>query len=482
MRGQADVNPFLASGSLRRLTAWTVAVALLLLTSISRSEQIPQGETGAARLDGLVVDGTRLAQTQEAGLAIVTRNGVREEAYPGMTLQPGDRFDTGPRAYAVIRFPSGTVLVMRPSSGGRVGSLTDFVGEVFVKVSGSFSVDTTFVRAGARDTAYLVRTHSRGTTSVMVVGGIVEVSSATGAWPTVPLSTGMITLAHPHVPEPTPANVEDLSRTQDWVERVERLVAAPTGASRSADTATEFAAAIAASILLSRDKATPDPGDPDSTLPPTRGTRTPNMPRRCAAAALAPFPWPSPPQPSVTAIVPQYLLFPPEGKATTLADVAARLEGAIARAGYQQSKYLGAGCDGFAIVLDLEHIEVDGTRMRGSVGFAPPSQDEPFSLATYIKRLFYAPPGQYRQIVLLVSEQRMAQATAPPTEAQLRAIARDGISALPTGFSGVPYTSQHVVQALIYEFEKGPRDGDAKLIPAEGRLGGTVHLKKAQLF
>src|SRR6185369_493321 len=107
MRGQADVNPFLASGSLRRLTAWTVAVALLLLTSISRSEQIPQGETVAARLDGLVVDGTRLAQTQEAGLAIVTRNGVREEAYPGMTLQPGDRFDTGPRAYAVIRFPSG---------------------------------------------------------------------------------------------------------------------------------------------------------------------------------------------------------------------------------------------------------------------------------------------------------------------------------------------------------------------------------------
>ena len=60
---------------------------------------------------------------------------------------------------------------MRPNSGGRIGSLTEFVGEVFVKVKGFFSVDTTFVKAGARGTAYLVRTHAGGTTSVVVVEG-----------------------------------------------------------------------------------------------------------------------------------------------------------------------------------------------------------------------------------------------------------------------------------------------------------------------
>ena len=134
------------------------------------------------------------------------------------------------------------------------------------------------------------------------------------------------------------------------------------------------------------------------------------------------------------------------------------------------------------IVLDLEHIEADGKRKRGTEGFAPPSQEADFNLAQYVRRLFYAPPGHYRQIVFVVSEQRMTNATAPPTEAQLRAIARDGTSSLPPDFVNVAYTHMHVISALIYEFEKGPRDGDLKVIPPDGRLGATVHLMKAQLF
>jgi hypothetical protein len=203
---------------------------------------------------------------------------------------------------------------------------------------------------------------------------------------------------------------------------------------------------------------------------------------RCTAANLAPFPWPTPPRPSVTALIPRYLLFADNDNPKSLSDVGARLQGAISHAGYRQPKYLGAGCRGFAIVLDLEHIEADGKRMGGIEGFAPPSQEAGFKLADYVKRLFYAPPGHYRQIVLVVSEQRMANATAPPTEAQLREIARDGTSALPAAFAGVAYTPKHVVLALIYEFEKGPRDGDLAVFPPDGRLGATTHLMKAQLF
>jgi len=197
---------------------------------------------------------------------------------------------------------------------------------------------------------------------------------------------------------------------------------------------------------------------------------------------MAPFSWPSPPQPSVSAIVPPYLLFGSGGRAANLQAVAARLEGAIAHAGYRQPKYLGAGCDGFAIVLDLEHIDAGGARLAGAEGFAPPSQEAGFSLADYLKRLFYAPPGHYRQIVVVVSDRRMATTTAPPTAAELRAIARDGVSALPPAFADVAYTPQYVVLVLVYEFEKGPRDGDTTVVPPDGRLGATVHLKKAQLF
>jgi hypothetical protein len=180
--------------------------------------------------------------------------------------------------------------------------------------------------------------------------------------------------------------------------------------------------------------------------------------------------------------VPPRLLFGNDNSPRSLAAVGARLDGAIAAAGYLQPKYLGAGCNGFAIVLDLEHIEDDGQRMPGTAGLAPPSQEEGFSLAGYVKRLFFAPPGHYRQIVLVVSDVRMAQTTAPPTEAELRAIARDGASALPAAFGAVPYTARHEVVALIYEFEKGPRDGDARVIPPQGRLGATVHLKQARIY
>ena len=202
----------------------------------------------------------------------------------------------------------------------------------------------------------------------------------------------------------------------------------------------------------------------------------------CAAVDMALFPWPNPPQPSVTAPIPIKLLFGQDSPGKTLLDVGRRLDGAAADAGYLQAVYLGAGCNGFAIVLDLEHIHSDGSRKPDTEGLGPSSQQETFSLARYLARLFYAPPGYYRQIVLVVSDEGMAQTTASPTESELRSIARDGSTSLPPVFADVPYTWKHKVLALIYEFEKGSGDGNTQLIPPTGRLGATVHLKKAKLY
>jgi len=75
----------------------------------------------------------------------------------------------------------------------------------------------------------------------------------------------------------------------------------------------------------------------------------------------------------------------------------------------------------------------------------------------------------------------MTKTTSRPTEAKLREIARRGLALLPASFASQPYYTEHAIQALIYEFEKGGRDGDARLIPPEGRLGAVFHLKKANL-
>lgn len=227
---------------------------------------------------------------------------------------------------------------------------------------------------------------------------------------------------------------------------------------------------------------TPSPSPPVAAKPAPPKVDEPLTAAPCAADGLPPFPWPNAPNPSVSALIPPYLLFTPGSEGKTLMAVAQRLEGSIASAGYRTPRYLGAGCDGFAIMLDLEHIQADGARLLGAAGFAGSSQEPGFSLSAWVKRLFYAPPGYYRQIVFVVSEKGLGIPTAAPTEGELRAIAKDGSAALPPAFKTVPYTWKHKVLALVYEFQKGPADGDARVIPPTGRLGATVHLQQAKLY
>ena len=227
----------------------------------------------------------------------------------------------------------------------------------------------------------------------------------------------------------------------------------------------------------------PKPGDgPTRAIRIERPPTAPSAPGpTCASVGLAAFPWPDAPQPSDSTTIPRRLLFGQDLSPKTLADVGAKLERSIADAGYRTPRFLAAGCNGFAIMLDLEHIRDNGARLPGEAGFAPPGQDETFNLASWIQRLFHAPPGQYRQIVFVVSEQLLGRTTPSPSEDELRAIARAGRSALPRAFAAVPYTTRTEVTALIYEFEKGPRDGDARVIPPDGRLRAATHLQRARL-
>jgi hypothetical protein len=261
----------------RRVTAWAVIAAMLLPTLLACTTPPaapPRGPSELARLDGIVVDGSRLAQAREGGFVAVVRDGMRLDAHAGMSLHAGDRVETGPRADAVLRYPSGTEVIMRPNSGGRIGSLTDVIGEVFVKVKGLFSVDTTFVRAGARGTAYLVRSFPGGATSIVVFEGVVEVDSTTGAWAPVQLGAGSMALAHPRPPQPMPASVEELARTRDWVEHVARLDPPPDGGvSRTGVIAAVAIGAAIAAILASRDKDSPR--EPPRAPPPPRDTPPP---------------------------------------------------------------------------------------------------------------------------------------------------------------------------------------------------------------
>lgn len=202
----------LASG--RRIVRALVVLAAALL-----------GACATTTLEGIVIDGERVATAREAGAVRIYRDGVLLDTQARMPLRDGDIVTTGPNAFAVIRFASGSVAYLRPESRARLGSLSDFVGEAFARIRGAFAIQTTFVKAGAEGTEYAVRALPTGETVVTVFEGAVQVSSPTAQWPPLRLRAGQMTtmtaMSRPHAMTAPP---DELALTRRWVERIDGLV------------------------------------------------------------------------------------------------------------------------------------------------------------------------------------------------------------------------------------------------------------------
>ena len=252
----------MTAGLWQRGLSWCLCVALALapLSGCSTLEQSPK----LLHLAAVIVNGDRLARPDETGSVRIHRAGVPLAVVVGMELQTGDRVETGPNAHAVIRWPSGSELYMRPGSSGELGSLRAFFGECFVKVRGFFSIETEAVKTAADGTAFGVRTGPAGTSTVVVFDGGVRVESLRGAWPTVLISAGnMVTAsASSQAPRPVPANPEELSRVHHWVDPIEKLL--PPNAAMSAEVGGRvlvplLAIGVLLTILMGKDKPGPKP-------------------------------------------------------------------------------------------------------------------------------------------------------------------------------------------------------------------------------
>lgn len=285
--------------ALQRPLIWLLLIALVLPTLSSCANRPPSAPPAPATLAlvGVVVDGQRLARRGETGLVSVWRSGQRIEGVAGLPLQPGDRVETGEAATAVVRWPSGSMVYMRPRSSGVVGSVTGFVGELFARVRGIFSVETQFVAAGARGTQFLVRSAPGASTTVTVYEGRVEVASLARAWPPVLLGEASTVLVQPGqalAPQPQAASAVEMQRTLEWVERIDKLLAAaPAGSGVGTALAIGLGAAALAVLLSGRDKSGPSgdvpkpPSDSDGVrrAQGTAGTSTSRLPQAGQPAA-----------------------------------------------------------------------------------------------------------------------------------------------------------------------------------------------------
>lgn len=278
--------------SMHRALTWFVIVALALAGCASpppRAQAPVAADDDYATITGVAIDG-RAAAAPDAESARVRRGASYAPARVGFELQPGDVLETGARGELVVAYRNGSVLYMHHLSRGRVGSLLDVVGRVFVKVKGFFEVETTFVKAGARGTAFEVATTPDGNARVIVVDGAVDVASTRGLWQPVRLGAGSRGVAQQqHAPQPAAASKAELEAVEHWVDRLERLpTRADGGGSNRTRNTVVGAVAIAALLALlagrggrdGRDGAaggrrdepagrTPEPTPPSPPPPPT---------------------------------------------------------------------------------------------------------------------------------------------------------------------------------------------------------------------
>jgi hypothetical protein len=157
------------------------------------------------------------------------------------------------------------------------------------------------------------------------------------------------------------------------------------------------------------------------------------------------------------------------------------LRQALTFGGYWEGTYFSVP-GGFALVARLERINLDGTPAQGEARFDTsyrPLQE--FSVRSYLRALFLAPPGYYRVIAFVVSPVPFAATGAPITADTAGLWVEIGANALPQRLQDEMYSPNFNCTALIYEFEKR----DAGSNPQErrpGRLPAEIHLSRSRLW
>lgn len=212
-----------------------------------------------------------------------------------------------------------------------------------------------------------------------------------------------------------------------------------------------------------------------------KGRQAPGQPAGDRFARIESFEWP-PPRFSAYVEIPRGLIIGDE-RGATLGKAVDRLRTALLQAGHEQHSFLRINDNGLAVVTHVERLSEDGTPIAGSARFRPPHAQEPFSLLGFVRSLIATEPGHYRLIAFAITADELPAAGSGRelTSAEATALPRRGLATLPKTLGELPFTLDHRVLALIYEFEKDRPDATAVLLDP-GRFTAMQHLQKAAIW
>ena len=196
------------------------------------------------------------------------------------------------------------------------------------------------------------------------------------------------------------------------------------------------------------------------------GAHNPDV-RAIAPNDIPAFPLP-PPQPSATDEIPPTYF----ERSKSLDDVNNILTKALDKCGYLRKSYFYVP-DGFALVTQLEKINLDGSPKGDDERWVAETQVGSFSLKDYFKRLLKANPGFYRCIVFVVTDKYFHYSDTLATKNQANQWLIDGVNRLPAEIGQLGLNSNYAFNVLIYEFKKNENDTATNIVlpsPVMGKM------------
>jgi len=163
------------------------------------------------------------------------------------------------------------------------------------------------------------------------------------------------------------------------------------------------------------------------------------------------FPWP-PPKASSRMLLPNGLVTTgaPEESLGIAFD---RVRAALLRGKFPEyALYALPGFEGFAVVTRLENIDERGHPLADRFSVEEPRPDRPRSLGEYLAALFNAPPGRYRVIALMVTNEPVVETELEPKAGDADRWLRQGLRYMPSWLRSRRLGPDNHCEALIYEF------------------------------
>jgi len=175
------------------------------------------------------------------------------------------------------------------------------------------------------------------------------------------------------------------------------------------------------------------------------------------------FPWP-PPQWTSRCWIDRSLLLNTKAS-VSIGEVFDCLKDIVIQAKYPEWSVYAIGKGGFAIICRLETIESDGQAKPEPDRWSTLSPAmKTFTLRSYLHALFFANPGYYRVIVLVVTSLPIVPGTDAIDEFTMKDLLSKGQNDLPEPIRSKPFDSEIKTAALIYEFKRSNMNEEPKRV------------------